>query len=219
MVGLLKRSGQLRRWLRRSRSVLAFVALGGTLFAASFAAHSIESARAAATIVAAVGMLGYTAVLLIVTQPMQRVRESELRRLEHHGRRLVIYDRETGLYAYWYFVLRLEEEVARARRYGQPFGILLVEASRARLSRADEGGLVETLRSSFRVTDMVCHMGNLRFLVLLSNTDADGVRIVHERLGERLAAGGTELGRAVFPDDGVDLAALVRSAEAAAKAA
>ena len=32
------------------------------------------------------------------------------------GRKLAIYDRETGLYAYWYLVLRGEDECARAPR-------------------------------------------------------------------------------------------------------
>src|SRR6185437_7092815 len=43
-------------------------------------------------------------------------------------RRRPTFDRETGLLADWYFRLRVEEEIARAQRYGQKFTMLRISA-------------------------------------------------------------------------------------------
>jgi len=41
----------------------------------------------------------------------------------------VLFDTRTGLYARWYFWLRVLDEANRAARYGEPFGLLLLDAS------------------------------------------------------------------------------------------
>src|SRR5690242_16005837 len=38
--------------------------------------------------------------------------------------RRITFDRETGLHVEWYFRLRADEEIARAKRYNQPFTVL-----------------------------------------------------------------------------------------------
>jgi hypothetical protein len=43
--------------------------------------------------------------------------------------RWILLDRETGLHVGWYFWLRLLDEVGRSDRYGNPFGLLLIDVA------------------------------------------------------------------------------------------
>ncbi len=129
-------------------------------------------------------------------------RHDGLRRLREMGERLAIYDRETGLFAYWYFSLRLEEEVARSVRYGQGFSLLLLESQSGRLAPEEEGALFRRMSDSFRNSDLVAHLGNLRFIVLLASTDAQGAAIVREHLAADEQLGDLTIGIASFPADG-----------------
>ena len=54
--------------------------------------------------------------------------ERKLTRQVEAGRKLVIYDQETGLLASWYLALRCEEECYRSRRYGRSLSLLVVRA-------------------------------------------------------------------------------------------
>jgi len=134
--------------------------------------------------------------------------------LRDHGRRLAIYDRETGLYAYWYLNLRASEEIERARRYGETFAVLLVEAARGRLSQHEERHLFSVLSRQFRRTDLVAHVGSLRFLVLLTNTDQAGSDVVVERLRSGFGPGEIEVNVALYPEDGADWPSLLASLNA-----
>ncbi len=132
------------------------------------------------------------------------------------GERLAIYDRETGLFAYWYFSLRLKEEVARCARYGQGFSLLLLEAQTGRLAPDEEGALFRHMSESFRNSDLVTHLGNLRFIVLLASTDAQGAMVVREHLTADEQLGDLTIGVASFPADGESCEALLTAVGASA---
>ncbi len=136
-------------------------------------------------------------------------RHDGLRRLRQMGERLAIYDRETGLFAYWYFSLRLQEEVARCARYGQPFSLLLIEAQTGRLAADEESSLFNYMSDTFRNSDLVAHLGNLRFIVLLASTDAYGAIVVREHLADDEQLGNLTVGVASFPADGESCEALL----------
>ncbi len=129
-------------------------------------------------------------------------RHDGLRRLREMGERLAIYDRETGLFAYWYFSLRLKEEVTRCARYGQGFSLLLLESQTGRWAAEDESVLFRHMSDSFRNNDLVAHLGNLRFIVLLASTDAQGAMVVREHLTADEKLGDLTIGVASFPADG-----------------
>jgi len=143
-------------------------------------------------------------------------RHDGLRRLREMGERLAIYDRETGLFAYWYFSLRLEEEVARCSRYGQTFSLLLLEAETGRWAAGDESALFRYMAESFRNCDLVAHLGNLRFIVLLASTDAQGAMVVREHLLADEELGNLTVGLASFPADGESCEALLTATGASA---
>jgi len=144
-------------------------------------------------------------------------RNEGLRRLRQIGERLAIFDRETGLFAYWYFGLRLEEEIARSDRYGQTFSLVLLEAQTGRLEPDDESALFRHMSDEFRQSDLVAHLGNLRFIVLLANTDDQGASVVKEHLTSVAEIGNLTVGLASYPEDGETSEALLTAIGASAE--
>jgi hypothetical protein len=112
------------------------------------------------------------------------------------GRKLAIYDRETGALAYWFVALRCDEECARAARYATPLTVLVIEpASNAREISDEALKLAMTLRNC----DIVGYLGRGRFVAILPQTPAENV----EALSQRLFARGFErIGSAAYGLDG-----------------
>ena len=97
------------------------------------------------------------------------------------GRQLAIYDRETGLMAKWYFILRCEEECYRSIRYKRPLTLVLVEAvGEDYLKTAAE--VVHWFSNRGRRSDLRTHLGDGSFAVLLSETDVEGAAKLARRL-------------------------------------
>ena len=181
------------------------------------ATHSVRSLPW--TILLIASSVAASAWVLRITTGARRRRDDRhegLRRLREMGERLAIYDRETGLFAYWYFSLRLEEEVSRCARYGQTFSLLLLDARTGRWSPEDESALFQHMSVSLRNCDLVAHLGNLRFIVLLANTDATGALVVREHLTANERLGDLTVGFASFPGDGESSEALLTAAGASA---
>lgn len=205
-------------WDRAARHAVAFratvVLLAGVASAAAFLAGRVTDFSAGSAIF--VGC-GFAAVWVMVLLLIDRVETSRQRRFESMGRvrdfaqRLVIYDRETGFYADWYFRLRLQEELARSRRFSHPCALILAESTRGRLGQDKEAELFKAIMRSFRGTDIVAHMGNLRFAILLTNTAREGAEIARDRLSS-MAGKGMDVGLACFPEDGDDWRSLVAAA-------
>jgi GGDEF domain-containing protein len=205
-------------WERAARHSVAFratvVLLAGVASAAAFLAGRVTDLSAGT---AALVGCAFATVWVLVLVVIDRVEHTRQRRFESMGRvrdfaqRLVIYDRETGFYADWYFRLRLQEELARSRRFNHPCALILAESKRGRLGKEQEAELFKAITRSFRGTDIVAHMGNLRFAVLLTNTPRQGAEIARERLALSVG-GGMDVGFACFPEDGDDWRSLVAAA-------
>ena len=191
--------------------ILAGTALGVMAF---LAARRMSSGPGVVFFTAILG-LGWTILLLYGTAAALRQRRYEgLRRARGFAERLVIYDRETGFYADWYFRLRLQEELVRSQRFGQACSLLLVESTKGRLTAEGEKELFDTMAIAFRETDLVAHLGSLRFVVLLPNTSAEGAELARNRLLELLPGGEVEAGMASYPDHGNDWRDLLAAAGA-----
>ncbi len=130
-----------------------------------------------------------------------------LQRLADEGRKLAIYDRATGLYAYWYLQMRAEEEMSRAGRYHKPLSVASFWCStKDAIERT-----TATLAGTLRATDLAAYLGNGHFVVLLPETNAEGAAIVVDRVRERAGEGVS--GVAVqYPDDGETLKDLLETA-------
>jgi GGDEF domain-containing protein len=133
---------------------------------------------------------------------------AEIQALAQQGRRLAIYDRATGLYAYWYLELRADEELSRAARFNKSLALMSIWAGTP--DEIAEAGA--HLKEGLRDYDLAGYLNNGHFVALLTETDPDGARIVVQRVRQIL--GPTLLtGVAMFPGDGLTFEALLETAK------
>lgn len=109
-----------------------------------------------------------------------------------------IYDLETGFCADWYFMLRVEEEIARTARSGQSFGLLCVEP-RQQLGATMRNHLLLALERSFRTADLVGRLGDVRFGVLLPDSDDIGTSAARGRIQQLFGRKVVEVRATVHP--------------------
>jgi diguanylate cyclase (GGDEF)-like protein len=105
--------------------------------------------------------------------------------------RLADSDALTGLQNRRRATQRMEHELSRARRYGTAFSVLLCDVDHFK-SVNDRFGhnmgdevltkVAHTLKQTQRQVDLAGRWGGEEFLVLLTNTDAEGARATAERL-------------------------------------
>lgn len=120
-------------------------------------------------------------------------------------RRRPTFDRDTGLHANWYFRLRVDEEIARATRFGQPLTLLCLTGSPA-LLRTPRLALKRWLRQ----VDFAGDLGEV-IAILLPNTSRDGAATLAERIAAHVP--GIEIRIAEHPADGRTLAQLLGDSE------
>jgi GGDEF domain-containing protein len=136
---------------------------------------------------------------------------SKASREAESGRRLAMFDRQTGLYAYWYLVRRFEEESRRVERYARPLTAMLIEVKGDDKYRTQDK-VTHWLEQELRTTDLASHLGDGRYLVLLTETElADGAAIA-ARLAERFPQA-IAVGLGCCPEDGGKLEDVQKAAE------
>lgn len=118
----------------------------------------------------------------------------QLRDLENEREELArraMSDGLTGLFNTAYVVERCEQEVSRAKRYGQPVSCLLVDIDNFKVVNDNYGhpagnevlrGLAQLLRDSVRGSDTLGRYGGEEFLLVLPQTDLAGALALAERL-------------------------------------
>jgi diguanylate cyclase (GGDEF)-like protein len=163
---------------------------------------------------------------------VQRELESARARLDE----VSFIDEATGLYNERFFVVRLEEEVARHHRFGHPVSLVLIELVGVRRTGDGPGitagaevlrAVVETLHKNSRSVDLICRYGADELAVLLVETPRAEAGAYAERTrdivssclwghGEQVTA---SLGAASLPDDASSGHDLVRAAAEALDAA
>jgi len=116
------------------------------------------------------------------------------------GRRLAIYERETGLLAHWYVTLRGKEECERAARYRRPIALFLAEIAPEADPKTIQGELPHQLTKNFRKVDIIGYLGNGRYVVLMPEADMAGARLAASRFRESLK--GVDIALAELPTDG-----------------
>lgn len=98
------------------------------------------------------------------------------------GRKLVIYERDTGLFAYWFIALRCEEECYRAIRYDRPLSVAVIEPAPETDTWDATERITKALQEHLRKADLAGYLGNARFVMVLPETDRDGANGFINRL-------------------------------------
>jgi diguanylate cyclase (GGDEF)-like protein len=131
--------------------------------------------------------LGAQLALLLATAQANRARATAL----EEAQRLASTDALTGLFNARYLKGRIEEEVARAERYGHELALLIVDSDALkrvndRLGHAAGNGLLVDLASAIRAhvrsTDLVARFGGDEFVVLMPETKIDAALVTAERI-------------------------------------
>jgi diguanylate cyclase (GGDEF)-like protein/PAS domain S-box-containing protein len=116
---------------------------------------------------------------------------SEHKALEARLSELATMDGLTGVYNRQYLEKRLEEEIAKARRYRDHLSMILLDIDQFKAVNDRYGHLVgdqvlkktaEIIKSCLRTTDIVARFGGDEFVVILPRTDPEQLAFVRERL-------------------------------------
>ncbi len=91
------------------------------------------------------------------------------------------------------FARRLEEELARAKRFDRDLAVLVVESGVLAWPRETVDRLVDVLRGELRGSDVMGLVGERRVVVLLIETHESGIGTVVQRLRRRLSQAIPEL--------------------------
>jgi diguanylate cyclase (GGDEF)-like protein len=154
---------------------------------------------------------------------------------------LAITDPLTRAYNRRYFELRLDEELARAQRYGQPLSLIMADVDGFKGINDAHGHpsgdavlreLVRVLNSSMRRSEMLCRFGGEEFIIMLPQTNVQAAMVVAERMrktvaGHRFADEHGRVGLSItisvgvasYPDNGRSRGDLLRQVDGAMYAA
>jgi diguanylate cyclase (GGDEF)-like protein/putative nucleotidyltransferase with HDIG domain len=141
-------------------------------------------------------------------------------------------DELTGLFNHRYFHQRLDEEIARASRFGQLFSLILIDLDLFKTYNDVHGHLAgdEVLRQvarhiklTIRRIDIGVRYGGDEFAVILPQTSIDGARNIAEKIHKRIETRTESLdvpltcsiGVASWPENGIMREEIVRAADMA----
>lgn len=151
--------------------------------------------------------------------------------------RLIITDEKTQLFNFRYFKSQLHQEFIRARRFHEPFSVIMVDVDKFKHYNDTNGHLLgdevlkkvaRLIRQECRETDVPARFGGEEFALLLPRTDKDEAKAVAERIrravedevfiNQEKQPGGNltvSLGVATFPNDATSEEELIGVADIA----
>lgn len=110
--------------------------------------------------------------------------------------RMATLDPLTGVWNRRRFLELAAAELARARRYGRPLGVFLLDLDGFKAVNDAHGNaigdavlraVVKRIRAALRISDHIARSGGEEFVVLLPETDVAGTAVVAERVRAALA--------------------------------
>jgi len=145
---------------------------------------------------------------------------------------MAVTDSLTGLYVRRYFMVKLQEEIHRAERYGKRLSIIMADLDRFKKINDTYGHdagdralktISKFLQKNIRDVDAIARYGGEEFVMLIPDADKEAAFCLAQRLRKELAKVKLEdlppvtisLGIATYPSDGTDLEDLIKKADAA----
>ncbi|UCD16896.1 MAG: GGDEF domain-containing protein [Candidatus Zixiibacteriota bacterium] len=143
----------------------------------------------------------------------------------------------TGVYNFRFFEKRIEEEFDRARRYGRPMALLIIDIDDLKIVNDKYGhlagdcilkSLARTLSASVRTNDVISRYGGDEFCLIMPETSREQARVFMERIRDTISSmpcrmeGAVEkhsysvsIGGAVYPVDADSIDSLIHAADMA----
>ncbi|MCK6529454.1 diguanylate cyclase [Myxococcota bacterium] len=165
-------------------------------------------------------------------------RTLELQDANSRLHKLAVTDGLTGLYNHRYFQEKWREEVRRARRYGEPLSLLMIDVDQFKNYNDTVGhpqgdvllrDLASLLEQSVREVDVVARYGGEEFAIVLPKTPGPAARSLGERIRRsveesefprrEVQPGGrvtVSVGMACYPEDGETAEEILERADSAA---
>jgi diguanylate cyclase (GGDEF)-like protein len=172
------------------RGFIAFFIAGYLAYLFVFAAEKTTSHL----LVSGIFFFGACFVLLVCLLALGTVRDvKRISQLETEN----ITDPLMEIYNRRYLERRLEDEFTRARRYGNPFSLLLLDIDRFKEVNDTYGhptgdlvlkGIGALLKENIRTVDVPARYGGEEAVVLLPHTELEGAEILAERIRETVEA-------------------------------
>lgn len=145
---------------------------------------------------------------------------------------MAVTDSLTGLYVRRYFMVKLQEEIHRAERYGKRLSVIMADLDRFKKINDTYGHdagdralktISQFLQKNIRDVDAIARYGGEEFVMLIPDADKEAAYCLAQRLREELGKVKFEdlppitisLGIATFPSDSTDIEELIKKADAA----
>jgi diguanylate cyclase (GGDEF)-like protein len=149
---------------------------------------------------------------------------------------MAVTDSLTGLYVRRYFLVKLQEELHRAERYDNILSVVMADLDHFKNINDTYGhdagdrvlkAIGKFLQQNIRDVDMAARFGGEEFVIMIPEAANDAAHILSERLRKQMSQLKIEdlppitisLGIATYPNDGSDMADLIKKADAAMYAA
>lgn len=223
---------------RIAATIVAVISGAAYLGAVAYAAYSAPLAAAD------LGFVAFNLVAIVLVAYVASVIGREQRRAREAALELSMFDSLTGLLTTRFFVIAVEQEIARTTRSRLPFAVIQVDLDGMKAAN-DRFGLdagdrliraaADAIRAAVRATDVVARNsgGADEFFVMLPETDQAGADLVAEKIRSDIGAvrlprdngivrATASIGVVSYPDDGrtwTDLKNGANQAERQAKAA
>jgi len=123
--------------------------------------------------------------------------------LHRQMEQLTIKDELTRIFNYRFFKMRLEEEMKRSVRYGQPLSLIMIDIDWFKRFNDTFGhetgnrllqGISEVISGCIRDVDILARYGGEEFIVILPQTGQAEAYIIGERIREKIAEARFEAG-------------------------
>jgi len=145
---------------------------------------------------------------------------------------MAVTDSLTGLYVRRYFMVKLQEEIHRAERYGKRLSIIMADLDRFKKINDTYGHdagdralktISVFLQKNIRDVDAIARYGGEEFVMLIPDADKEAAYCLAQRLRTGLTKVKLEdlppitisLGIATYPSDSTDIEELIKKADAA----